>query len=177
MSPSPTPPIRFCRASDLPNAQILKLAQGILCGSWAVAFPFDWARQIVDRFETSAIPKAPAWLIGSANVDGNIVPVIDLSAYIGNHLPTSAGDQRLLVGGLPVSQNETDTTGDAIAIAFSGLPQQISYEAQELTYAGALPLRLRELCTGVACNAAGHEYLEIDAMRLLAALSDELAQL
>lgn len=177
MSPSPTPPIRFCRASEFHSAQILKLAQGILCGSWALAFPFDWARQIVDRFETSAIPKAPPWLIGSTNVDGNILPVIDLSAYLGNTLPALGGDQRLLVGGLPVSQSETDTTGDAIAIAFSGLPQQINYEPRELTYAGALPLRLRELCTGVASNAAGHEYLEVDATRLLAALSDELAQL
>jgi chemotaxis signal transduction protein len=154
----------------------LKLAQGILCGSWALAFPFDWARQIVDDFELSPIPKAPGWLLGAANVDGNILPVVDLNAYLGNNIPTTARQQRLLIGGLSTAQSSADTTGDAIAIAFEGLPQQLGYEPRELTYAGALPLRLRELCTGVGNNAAGHEFLEIDAPRLLAALSDELGQ-
>jgi chemotaxis signal transduction protein len=154
----------------------LKLAQGILCGSWALAFPFDWARQIVDTFELSPIPKAPAWLVGGANVDGNILPVVDLSVYLGISTSSGLRQQRLLIGGLSNAQSTADTTGDAIALAFEGLPQQLSYEPRELTYAGALPPRLRELCSQVGSNAAGHEFLEIDAQRLLAALSDELAQ-
>ena len=154
----------------------MKLAQGILCGSWALAFPFDWARQIVDQFELSPVPKSPGWLLGAANVDGNILPVIDLQAYLAGGLPTTMRQQRLLIGGLSGAQSSADTTGDAIAIAFEGLPQQLGYEPRELTYAGALPPRLRELCTGVGSNAAGHEFLEIDAQRLLLALSDELAQ-
>jgi chemotaxis signal transduction protein len=152
----------------------LKLAQGILCGSWALAFPFDWARQIVDDFDLSPIPKAPPWLLGAANVDGNILPVVDLSAYLGIATPSTANKQRLLIGG-KTNPTSTDSTGDAIAIAFEGLPQQLSYEPRELTYAGALPLRLRELCLGVGSNAAGHEFLEIDDQRLLAVLSEELA--
>lgn len=155
----------------------MKLAQGILCGSWALALPFDWARQIVDRFESTPIPKAPTWLLGATNIDGNIVPVIDLGVYFGNHAPAASIDQRLLIGGLPASQHEADTTGDAMALVFSGLPQQLHYVPQALSYASALPVRLRELCVGVASNASGQEFLEIDAARLLAVLSDELAQL
>ena len=154
----------------------MKLAQGILCGAWALAFPFDWARQIVDTFELSPVPKSPGWLLGAANVDGNILPVIDLNAYLSNSMPTSIRQQRLLIGGISGALSSADATGDAIAIAFEGLPQQLGYEKRELTYAGALPPRLRELCIGVGSNAAGHEFLEIDAERLLAALSDELAQ-
>ncbi len=151
----------------------MKLAQGILCGSWALAFPFDWARQIVDDFELSPIPKAPPWLLGATNVDGNILPVVDLSAYLGISAPSTANKQRLLIGG-KTDQNSADTTGDAIALAFEGLPQQLGYEPRALTYAGALPPRLRELCLGVGSNAAGHEFLEIDDQRLLALLSEEL---
>ncbi len=154
----------------------MKLAQGILCGAWALAFPFDWARQIVDTFELSPVPKSPGWLLGAANVDGNILPVIDLNAYLSNSMSTSTRQQRLLIGGISGALSSADATGDAIAIAFEGLPQQLGYEKRELTYAGALPPRLRELCIGVGSNAAGHEFLEIDAERLLAALSDELAQ-
>ena len=64
-----------------------------------------------------------------------------------------------------------------MALAFRGYPQQLTYEPQTLNYASALPTRLRELCMGVAVNAAGQEFLEIDTPRLLLALSDELAQL
>jgi chemotaxis signal transduction protein len=154
----------------------LKLAQGILCGTWALAFPFDWARQIVDTFELSPVPKAPLWLLGAANVDGNILPVVDLNAYLSNNAPSAIRQQRLLIGGLSGELSTADSTGDAIAIAFDGLPQQLGYDRRELTYAGALPVRLRELCVGVGSNATGDEFLEIDAQRLFAALSDELSQ-
>jgi chemotaxis signal transduction protein len=154
----------------------LKLAQGILCGAWALAFPFDWARQIVDEFELSPIPKAPDWLMGGTNVDGNILPVIDLARYLGTApVQSYVRQQRLLIGGLS-NAISTDSTGDAVALMFEGLPQQLSYEPKELTYASALPQRLRELCNIVGSNAAGQEFLEIDAEKLIAALSDELSQ-
>jgi chemotaxis signal transduction protein len=155
----------------------LKLAQGILCGAWALAFPFDWARQIVDEFELSPIPKAPDWLMGGVNVDGTILPVVDLARYLGTApVQAMAHQQRLLIGGL-TGGLLVDDTGDAVALAFEGLPQQLSYEPRELTYAAALPARLRELCSAVCSNAAGQEYLEIDAQRLVSALSDELSQI
>lgn len=153
----------------------MKLAQGILCGAWALALPFDWARQIVDEFELSPVPKAPPWLLGATNIDGNILPVVDLSVYLGLATASAPQRQRLLIGGT-IDASSADSTGDAICLAFEGLPQQLGYERRELTYGGALPPRLRELCVGVGSNAAGHEFLEIDAARLLAALSDELAQ-
>jgi chemotaxis signal transduction protein len=153
----------------------LKLAQGILCGSWALAFPFDWARQIVDDFELSPVPKAPHWLLGAANVDGNILPVIDFNAYLGVTAMSAGSKQRLLIGGMSTGA-AADNTGDAIAIAFEGLPQQLNYEPRTLTYAGALPVKLRELCVGVGANAAGHEFLEIDDQRLMTVLSDALAE-
>ena len=155
----------------------MKLAQGILSGAWALAFPFDWARQIVDTFELSPIPKAPEWLLGGTNVDGNILPVVDLARYLGSaQVQTAARQQRLLIGGLSIHQSGADSTGDAIAIAFEGLPQQLRYEPSPLTYASSLPERLREICVGVGSNAARQEFLEIDAARLVDILSEGLAQ-
>ena len=152
----------------------MKLAQGIVCGSWALAFSFDWARQIVEEFEISAIPKSPGWLIGAANIEGSILPVIDLAVYFS---PTTASlqvspHQRLLVGGITAAGSE-----DAIALIFNGLPQQLNYLTQELTYAGALPLHLREACDGIAADATGRNFLEINIDKLIAALADELSLL
>ncbi|MBC7609309.1 MAG: chemotaxis protein CheW [Polaromonas sp.] len=149
-----------------------RLAQGIICGQWALAFSFDWARQIVERFELSAVPKSPHWLLGSANVDGSIVPVVDLTRYFG----TSAGaapagpQRRLLVGGLTGVDSD-----DAMALAFTGLPQQLKYSPAPLTDAGALPSRLREVCDGIARDAGGRDFLEINTRMLKAILADELS--
>lgn len=151
----------------------MKLAQGILCGSWALAFPFDWARQIVDSFELSPIPKSPPWLLGATNIEGGILPVIDLEVYLTGVAAATHSRQRLLIGGLVAGRTAEDS-GDAVALAFDGLPQQISYEPRTLTYGNALPERLREVCVAVANNAAGQEYLEIDATRLLEALGAAL---
>jgi chemotaxis signal transduction protein len=152
----------------------LKLAQGIICGSWAVAFSYDWARQIVEEFELSAVPKAPSWLVGAANIEGSILPVVDLAIYFS---PTTASlqlapHQRLLIGGLT-----TAGADDAIALIFNGLPQQLAYETQALTYAGALPARLRETCDAVAIDASGRNFLEINVDKLMAVLADELSLL
>ena len=145
-----------------------------MCGSWALAFSFDWTHQIVEEFELSAIPKAPSWLIGSANIEGNIVPVVDLAGYFSPNTADMqvASHQRLLVGGMTAVGAD-----DAIALVFSGLPQQLTYDAQELTYAGALPLKLREVCDAVASDASGRNFLEINADKLIAMLTDELSLL
>lgn len=162
----------------------MKLAQGIICGPWALAFSFDWARQLVERFELSAIPKAPGWLAGAANVDGNIIPVIDLAQYFSPEIATltTASTQRLLVGGVGGAAGghadaSTADTEDAIGILFGSLPQQLRYEPQSLTYASALPMKLREVCDAVAADASGLNYLEINTARLMAMLSDELSLL
>lgn len=150
----------------------MKLAQGIICGSWALAFSFDWSRQIIDNFELSAIPKSPIWLSGAVNIEGNVLPVVDLAQYFSPELSGSGlqGQQRLLVGGLT-----TDDSDDAIALVFDSLPLQLNYEAQALTYASALPPKLREVCDGVAIDATGRSFLEINSQRLMAALADELS--
>jgi chemotaxis signal transduction protein len=170
LSPSPTLPTRSSAPSE--SAIPLKLAQGILCGSWALAFPFEWARQIVDDYELSPVPKSPVWMLGASNIDGNILPVVDLTVYLGSSAIQANTTKRLLIGGMQGADAD-----QAIALAFTGLPQQLSYEPRALTYSSALPERLRLLCTGVASNAAGHDFLEISAQQLLSALSDELSYL
>jgi chemotaxis signal transduction protein len=151
----------------------LKLAQGIVCGSWALAFSFDWSRQIVEDYELSAVPKAPNWLLGSANIEGSILPVIDLAAYFSPAIASyAAKHQRLLVGGITAQSSD-----EALAFVFDGLPQQLNYEAQELTYAGALPPKLREVCDLVALDVTGRNFLEINVDKLVAVLADELSLL
>lgn len=170
----PTAPAPQSLVAKPPTTAGHRLAQGIVCGQWALAFSFDWARQIEDHFELSAIPKAPNWLSGAANIAGSIVPVIDLARYFGHGIADTAhpSRQRLLVGGLAGADAE-----EAIAFAFTGLPTQLKYLPEKLSYPGALPLKLREVCDGVARDAGGRDFLEINIARLKATLADELSLL
>jgi chemotaxis signal transduction protein len=91
-------------------------AQGIHCDGLPVALPYSWARGVVDSFELSGVPNAPAWLAGAANVDGRIVAVIDLAAWADPELAAkapAAARARLLMGG---------DSAQAFALRFQGLP-------------------------------------------------------
>ena len=149
-----------------------KLAQGIHCGDYSVALGFDWARQIVDQFELVPIPRAPSWVLGAVNVNGLIVPVVDLSTYFDESLVPAQllRGQRLLVGGV-----QDEDAENALAVVFSQTPTQLDYQAQPWPNLQALPLRLQEVCSGAASNDERQFYVEIDPVKLMDALSAELS--
>jgi chemotaxis signal transduction protein len=146
-------------------------AQAIQCGPWSLALSFDWANTIIDQFELVNIPKAPPWLIGAVNLDGGIVPVVDLAVYFEQGKTPASIDRhhRLLMGGRADGSNE-----NAAAILFSGLPFQIQYTRARLSADSVLPERLRELCRGVARSETGQLHFEIDTPRFIDHLSMSL---
>lgn len=146
----------------------LRVAQTVACGPWVLAFGIDWANAIVDEFELVNIPRAPHWLIGAVNVDGSIVPVVDLALYLDPQalIPGTVRQQRLLLGGRHSGRGEA-----ALAFRFSGLPFQIQYQPMPLPVESGLPERLHALCSGLATGADGALCYEIDATTL----SDQLA--
>ena len=162
----------FDAQAQSPAHVVKQLAQGVQCGPFSLAFNFDWARQIVDQFELVPVPRAPGWVLGAVNVNGLIVPVVDLANYF-----SSAGmpaqmerGQRLLVGGV-----QSEDAEGALALAFSLTPVQLEYTPQPLTDLQGLPTRLQEVCRGAASDDRGHHYIEIDPERLMATLSAELS--
>lgn len=154
------------------HASSKQLAQGVQCGQYQLAFGFDWARQIVDEFEIVPLPRAPFWVLGAVNINGLIVPVVDVDNYFSaNTSPAQLQrGQRLLLGGVQAEDAE-----NALAIVFSHTPVQLEYVAQALNDAQALPLRLQEVCQGVAATEQGKLYIEIDPQRLMQALAAELS--
>ena len=149
-----------------------KLAQGIRCGDYLVAFGFDWARQIVDQFELVPIPRAPVWVLGAVNINGVIVPVVDLSNYFSEtDVPAQlVRGQRVLVGGI-----QDEDADSALAVVFSQTPAQLDYDTVPWANLRVLPLRLQEICSGAAYDDQGQAYLEIDPNKLMDALSAELS--
>ncbi|WKB51389.1 chemotaxis protein CheW [Eleftheria terrae] len=167
MTPRPSPvehpaPSPSHAAADGPSPA---LAQGVQCGPWWLAFPFSWARSIVEELQLSEVPHAPPWLAGAANVDGKVVPVFDLALYLDPELPPTTGPGALaLLGG----------EGEQVAaIAFRGLPAMARPQAG--LEAPATPAALAEFVVGAATDEGGRAWALIDAAALMEALSAELA--
>lgn len=152
------------------------IGQAITCGGWSLALNLNWTNIIIDVFELVKIPRSPNWLIGAVNVDGNIIPVVDLSVYfVPNALPMQIDRRhRLLVGG---KRNESiESTGGSgsdsvFAILFTGLPMQIQYTREPMDEAIVIPEFLRELCLGIAKDSTGKTYFELNTDRLIEFLS------
>ncbi len=139
-------------------------AQAVRCGERWFAFPYGWARAAVEQVQLSAVPGAPTWLAGAANVEGRIVPVIDLLAWTtpGGFVDARAKDARLLVGG----EGE-----DVVAVLFHGMPRLVRVTRQVQPAIGNDRL---------APYLLGHDIedlltVALDAPRLVEALIEELA--
>lgn len=158
-----------CDVSLPPDAPPLSAAappqaQGLRCGPWALAFPFTWARNLVDEVELSDVPHAPAWLLGAANVDGTVIPVFDLLRWLdpAQGTPTGPGSH-VLIGG----------DGDQVAgLIFRGLPTRVRPVGGT---APGVPPALAEFVRGAAVDAQGHPWALIDAPALLEAWAAELS--
>lgn len=155
-------------------------AQLIQCRGFPLAFSYDWVTQIVDQFDLVPVPKAPDWFVGAANVDGMIVPVVDLGRFFAPKQTSEAiGRQhRLLLGGRIGDSNER-----TLAILFAGLPFEIAYERAPLSDGSKmtllpplppLPDALADLCQGLAVQADGKIAYEIRANELVEVLSQAI---
>jgi chemotaxis signal transduction protein len=138
-------------------------AQAVRCGDRWIAFPYGWARTAIEHVQLSAVPGAPSWLAGAANVEGRIVPVIDLLAWAspGRFVDAGAKDARLLVGG------DAEQT---VAVLFQGLPRLVGVTRQPQAIGND---RLTPYLLGHAQDDV--QTVALDAPRWVDALIEELA--
>jgi chemotaxis signal transduction protein len=133
-----------------------------------LAFEFGWARSIVERFELTAVPRAPEWLAGACNIDGELVSVVDLSRFISPNQPplVISKAHRLLVAGVGA---------ESIGFLFTQRPQMLRFTPGQTEGMRYLPERVRAFARGFANNAAAEQFIDIDPERLMAQLTEALA--
>jgi chemotaxis signal transduction protein len=160
-----------------------QLYQAVRCGALRVAFPYGWASTIVERYTVTPVPKAPSWLVGAANIDGLIFPVIDLahytagssvgarrSAHTATFDNTNSNRRRLLIGGVGVVNNE-----NRLAIEFDGLPQQIGREVAKYQAHAHVNANPASLTDGTVEAKSGERFALVNVERLIARLASELS--
>jgi chemotaxis signal transduction protein len=135
----------------------LERAQAIDCNGLAIAVPYRHARSVIDDDSLVPAPNALPWLAGAANIEGHIVAVIDLHAWVDPSRPRPPGRSRLLLCG---------DGEERLALRFEGLPQMVQVvpaassaptatAAAPNTQPDTLPQALRPYQRGVARSAGG----------------------
>lgn len=137
----------------------------IACGPWLLAVDSQWTSGILDSYVLHPIPRAPAWLVGYTNVDGILVPVVDLfhlldpAAVRVGHVDSEVS---ILLGSHSPGDNE-----EAIGLLFTGLPDQLSYTRIPLPPSFAAPPLLCRMALGLAEAPDGRMAIELDTNRLI----------
>jgi chemotaxis signal transduction protein len=152
-------------SADGDAAESTYLAYRIGCGSWQLAVDAQWTTGILDSYALQAIPRAPQWMVGCTNVDGLLVPVIDLVLLLDSAAASARGvgqRPRMLLGSHSPGANE-----EAIGLLFTGLPQQVAISRSALPANFEVPPLLRRMARGLAEAPDGRTTVELDTHSLI----------
>jgi chemotaxis signal transduction protein len=147
------------------STDLMHFVYRIGCGPWLLAVDALWTTGILDNYVLQPIPRAPRWLIGCTNVDGLLVPVIDLFILLNPNVvlgPRIEHNARILLGTQSPASNE-----EAIGLLFTGLPERLGFTRITLPDTLQLPPLLGQLARGLAHTPDGRTTIELDTQHLI----------
>jgi twitching motility protein PilI len=142
----------------------LQLREGFRIGHLGLMIPYDKGSELIDLPQVFALPNAPEWFIGIANLHGTLVPVFDLARHLAVEHSTE-GKQMLLVLGHGI---------ESAGVVIDGLPTRLRFDATERAEGAPVPLAL-EGCVTDTYWAGERTWMDLNVDALLNKLNDELA--
>jgi chemotaxis signal transduction protein len=140
-------------------------AYQIGCGPWQLAVDAQWTTNLLDNYGLQPIPRAPQWLAGCTNVDGILVPVIDLLLLLDPATASARGvgqKLRLLLGSHSPGDNE-----EAIGLLFTGLPRLLTFARTALPANLQAPPLLCQMARGLALAPDGQAAIALDTRHVI----------
>lgn len=139
------------------------LRYGFRIGNFCILTNRKTLCEVVQHLKIYKLPNTVNWVLGMINLRGNLVPVFDLKARLGEH-SDATDDVQILV----IEQGD-----HAAAIQLDGLPQALEIDSENLEQQAPIPDNIPDvLKTHVqnAFRADGQIWLEIDHRGLFAEL-------
>lgn len=157
-APPPAP-----RAAADAGAGELLLREGFRVGPLHLAIRYEDGNELTDLPAVHALPRAPAWFRGMANLHGSLVPVFDPATLFG--VAGLEGAKRML---LVVGHGESKA-----ALMIDGLPVRLKLRAADRLQDAAVPAPLAG-CVHAAYWSGDDEWMDLDTAGLLDRLEQEL---
>jgi len=114
------------------RAADLQARQGLQAGGMLLMIRYEHGSELTEMPMLHALPDAPSWLLGVANLHGMLTPVIDLAAFAGESAPPPVRPMLMVL-----SQG-----ADAAGIVIDGLPRRLRWDGAVQDPAGTAPLAL-----------------------------------
>lgn len=125
---------------------------GFCIGNLGLLYPEIAGRELTEPSPTTPLPNTAPWLLGIANVRGNMVPVVDLSIAFGIERDQSQTRYLLIIG----------RADETMGLLVDGLPRPLSLEAREKLPSIPPPPELLEAHVKGAYDHAGAVWLDVD---------------
>ena len=147
------------------NAQQgLQLREGFRIGYLGLMIRYEKGSELIDLPQVFALPNAPGWFSGIANLHGTLIPVFDLARYLDvEHLP--AAKPMLLVLGHGI---------EAAGVVIDGMPVRLRFDAADRAEGAPIPMAL-DGCVTDTYWAGEQTWMDLHVDALLNRLIDELA--
>jgi purine-binding chemotaxis protein CheW len=161
---APTQPAAPRAVTARPAAAATLLRQGFRIGQLRLAIRYEDGSELTDLPAVHALPRAPAWFLGMANLHGALVPVFDPALPFGVAHDGDARPMLLVLG-----------HGEARAgVVIDGLPVRLRFTDADLIERSAVPPALAG-CIAAAYWSEGLDWLDLQVDALLRQWTDELA--
>ena len=140
--------------------------QGFRIGELCLMVRYEDGSELTELPPVYSLPNAPAWFLGVANLHGMLIPVFDLSRYLGVAALPDTKRMLLVLAHGP----------NAAGVVIDGLPERLRFTEAQLADAGTAPAQL----AGVVHRAAliGEQlWFDLDCSALLQAVESSLESL
>lgn len=138
--------------------------EGFRIGDLGLMIRYEDGSELIDIPQVYALPNAPDWFPGVANLHGTLVPVFDLAQYFGvHHAPDAKRMLLVLAHG-----------ADAAGVVIDGLPLRLRFDSSEKADDAPIPTAL-EGCVAQTYWADERTWMDLQVNALLNKLTDELA--
>lgn len=147
-----------------PASAVTLARQGFRIGALRLAIRYEDGSELTELPAVHALPRAPAWFRGMANLHGAPVPVFDPALPFGVAHDREARPMLLVLG-----------HGEARAgVVIDGLPVRLRFSEADLIERCAVPDALAA-CVAAAYWSDGLDWLDLQVDALLRQWTEELA--
>lgn len=138
--------------------------EGFFIGHLGLMIRYEDGSALSDMPATYQLPNAPEWFVGVANLHGLLIPVFDLTSYLGIDHQQGVKPMLLVLG----------HGNDAAGVVIDGMPVRLRFKLTDRAEGAPVPSAL-EGCASQTYWASERTWMDLKASALLSKLSDELA--
>jgi len=140
------------------------LREGFRIGPLRLAIRYEDGNELTQLPPVHALPRAPAWFRGMANLHGALVPVFDGACLFGVRGDAEAKPMLLVVG----------HGDDRAGLVIDGLPVRLRLRGAERVEQAAIPPALAGFVAATYWSE-DHDWLDLDVAALLQGVVEQIA--